>query len=92
MMLWRIRQLTSDEIYTEIGKRVGDLVADLTDVSKPADGNRIYRKNMDRERTAAAYADAKTVKLADLIHNAESIITSDANFAVTLICVKKRLF
>jgi len=82
---------TIEEIYSEFGDRVGNLVADLTDVSKPEDGNRAYRKTLDREHTAAAHADAKTVKLADLIHNAESIIASDPNFAITFMREKEAL-
>ena len=83
--------ITSDEIYLEFGKHVGDLVADLTDVSKPEDGNRAYRKNRDCEHIAAAHADAKTIKLADLIHNAESIITNDPNFAIIFMREKEAL-
>jgi len=83
--------ITSDEIFTKFGRRVGELVDDLTDVSQPEDGNREYRKNKDREHTAAAHPDAKTVKLADLIHNAESIIAADANFAVTFMREKEAL-
>jgi len=41
--------ITIDEIYSEFGERVGDLVDDLTDVSKPEDGNRAYRKQLDRK-------------------------------------------
>jgi len=80
-----------EEIYSEFGQRVGNLVADLTDVSKPEDGNRASRKEIDRKHTAAAHADAKTVKLADLIHNAESIVASDANFAVRFMSEKEAL-
>ncbi len=83
--------ITSDEIYSEFGERVGDLVADLTDVSRPEDGNRTYRKSMDCEHTAKAHADAKTIKLADLIHNAESIIINDPHFAIIFMREKEAL-
>lgn len=73
--------VTIENIYTEFGDRVGELVADLTDISKPEDGNRETRKRIDKAHTAMASADAKTIKLADLIHNAESIIAGDPNFA-----------
>ena len=61
--------------------RVAALVDDLTDVSKPEDGNRATRKELDRQHTAKASPDAKTVKLADLISNGKSIIKDDPNFA-----------
>jgi (p)ppGpp synthase/HD superfamily hydrolase len=69
------------EIKDEFGPRVAALVSDLTDVSKPEDGNRALRKELDRQHTAKASPDAKTVKLADLISNGKSIIKDDPNFA-----------
>tara|TARA_R110000796_G_scaffold86467_1_gene187064 strand:- start:1805 stop:2320 length:516 start_codon:yes stop_codon:yes gene_type:complete len=69
------------EIKDEFGPRVAALVSDLTDVSKPEDGNRALRKELDRQHTAEASPDAKTVKLADLISNGKSIIKDDPNFA-----------
>ena len=61
--------------------RVAELVDDLTDVSKPQDGNRATRKELDRQHTAKASPDAKTIKLADLISNSRSIMKDDPNFA-----------
>jgi len=61
--------------------RVAELVDDLTDVSKPEDGNRALRKELDRQHTAKASPDAKTIKLADLISNSRSIMKDDPNFA-----------
>ena len=61
--------------------RVVELVDDLTDVSKPQDGNRATRKELDRQHTAKASPDAKTIKLADLISNSHSIVKDDPNFA-----------
>ena len=48
---------------------------------RPQDGNRATRKELDRQHTAKASPDAKTVKLADLISNGKSIIKDDPNFA-----------
>ena len=62
-------------------RRVAELVDDLTDVSKPEDGNRATRKELDRQHTAKASPDAKTIKLADLISNSRSIMKDDPNFA-----------
>ena len=83
--------ITIEAIFEEFGDRAGRLVADLTDVSKPEDGNRKLRKQLDKEHTAAAHADAKTVKLADLIHNAESITAADVDFSVVFMREKEAL-
>lgn len=68
-------------IEAEFGADVTRLVAELTDVSKPEDGNRATRKAIDRAHTAAASARAKTVKLADLIDNGRDILAHDRHFA-----------
>jgi hypothetical protein len=57
------------------------LVEQLTDVSRPEDGNRAKRKAIDRAHTAKASPEAKTIKLADLIDNTRSIVELDPGFA-----------
>lgn len=74
-------ETTIDEIHTEFGSDVADLVGWLTDVSKSSDGNRALRKAIDREHTSQAPARAKTIKLADLISNSRSILEHDPAFA-----------
>jgi (p)ppGpp synthase/HD superfamily hydrolase len=69
----RIRQL--------FGQDVAALVDDLTNVSVPSDGNRAVRKQLDFDHTARASTRAKTIKLADLIHNMRSIADHDPDFA-----------
>jgi (p)ppGpp synthase/HD superfamily hydrolase len=76
-------ETTFAEIEDHFGREVKDLVEMLTDVSRPSDGNRAARKAIDRAHTAKASPQAKTVKLADLIDNARSILAHDQNFAVT---------
>jgi len=58
-----------------------DMVVELSDVSKPEDGNRAIRKAMDRDHLAGISDKAKTVKLADCIHNSISITKYDPDFA-----------
>jgi len=82
--------VTLAEIEVEFGADVAQLVSDLTDVSKPEDGNRRIRKALDREHTKSASANAKTVKLADLIDNARSITQHDPQFA-SVFMEEKRL-
>ena len=69
------------EIKDEFGPRVAALVSDLTDVSKPEDGNRAARKELDRQHSAQASPEAQTIKLADLISNSKSIMEHDPKFA-----------
>jgi (p)ppGpp synthase/HD superfamily hydrolase len=83
--------VTLDAIAERFGERVANLVAALTDISKPSDGNRAERKRIDREHLAQASSDAKTVKLADLIDNAASILERDPDFARIYIREKKLL-
>jgi (p)ppGpp synthase/HD superfamily hydrolase len=78
-------------IRAEFGSEVSDLVGWLTDVSRPDHGNRAARKAVDRAHTAAAPAEAQTVKLADLISNTRSIVAHDAKFAETYLAEKRLL-
>jgi (p)ppGpp synthase/HD superfamily hydrolase len=72
--------VTSEEIHAEFGPIVGALVDWLTDVSRPGDGNRRLRKNLDLHHTAKAPPAAKTIKLADLIDNTLTIAARDPDF------------
>jgi hypothetical protein len=72
---------TFGDLERAFGPAVRGLVAELTDVSKPSDGNRAVRKAIDRGHTARASPRAKTVKLADLIDNCRDICGHDARFA-----------
>ena len=73
--------VTIETIRAEFGPIVAMYVADLTDVSTIADGNRAVRKSIDLAHTAKACADAKTIKLADLLSNTASIVEHDPGFA-----------
>lgn len=73
------------------GVEIAELVEQLTDVSKPEDGNRMLRKRIDREHTAKASPAAKTIKLADLIDNTRSIAAHDPDFAKVYFAEKRLL-
>jgi len=73
--------ITHEDIEREFGPVVADLVEQLTDVSKPSDGNRKIRKAIDCRHTETASPRAKTIKLADLIDNACDITRHDPRFA-----------
>lgn len=84
-------QVELKDIYNVFGDSVGLMVKGLTDVSKPSDGNRAVRKEIDRQHLSIQSSDTKTIKLADLIHNSSSIIKYDPNFAKVFIAEKKLL-
>jgi (p)ppGpp synthase/HD superfamily hydrolase len=78
-------------ILEAFGPEVAELVAWLTDVSTPADGNRARRKAIDCAHSAKATPAAKTVKLADLIDNSRSILAHDPGFARLYLAEKRAL-
>ena len=78
-------------IQADFGDDVASLVSDLIDVSKPEDGNRVIRKEIDRIHTASASARAQTIKLADLIHNTADITKHDKDFAIVYLKEKELL-
>lgn len=84
-------ETTYEDILKEFGESIANLVEQLSDVSKPEDGNRAIRKEMDRVAYIGACDDAKTVKLADLISNTESITGHDRGFALTYMKEKEML-
>jgi (p)ppGpp synthase/HD superfamily hydrolase len=84
-------KITNDEIRKHFGDDVANLVSDLTDVSRPEDGNREARKKLDREHLAKADPRAKTVKLADMADNTKCIIKHDKDFAKVYLREKRLL-
>jgi len=72
---------TLEDIEGNFGLPVAELVEELSDVSKPSDGNRARRKAIDCDHSAQASPRAKTVKLADLIDNCTDITKHDPRFA-----------
>jgi len=80
-----------DVISAWFGQEVASYVFYLTDQSKPEDGNRAERKAIDRAHIAKAPPAAMTIKLADLIHNTETIVKYDPNFAKVYLEEKRLL-
>ena len=78
-------------IARQFGSVVASYVEQLTDVSRPEDGNRAARKAIDLAHTALASPQAHTIKLADLISNTRSIVDRDPVFAVTYLAEKRKL-
>ncbi len=80
-----------EDIERIFGKRVAQLVSEVTDVSKPTDGNRKTRKEIDRKHLEKASPEGQTIKLADLISNSHSIVQRDKNFAKVYLEEKEKL-
>ena len=72
---------TLGDLQKEFGDSTAKLVEQLTDISRPSDGNRVKRKEIDRLHTAQGSESAKTIKLADLIDNCQDITRHDPRFA-----------
>lgn len=70
-------------IRKAFGARTANLVAELTNTTPLSAGNRALRKELECQRLAGVSAEAQTIKLADLIDNASSIVTYDKEFAKT---------
>ena len=84
-------EATYDDVVVNFGVIIADLVNELTDVSKPEDGNRAVRKALDRAHLAKASADAQTIKLADIISNSKDIKENHPSFAKVYIPEMKAL-
>ena len=74
-------EVTIPQLHAYFGFRVMNLVHQVTDVSRPNDGNRKFRKARDRAHLAEADPSGASIKLADLISNTRSIVAHDPKFA-----------
>jgi (p)ppGpp synthase/HD superfamily hydrolase len=75
-------ELTKEDILTEFGPRVAEMVVALSDPPKVEGGpNRKARKALDRDRLSKASASVQTIKVADMIDNTESIVAHDPKLA-----------
>ena len=72
--------VTLRQIQIQFGSVVAEYVHYCTNVSEKKDGNRTFRKKMDADHFAMGPAESQTIKIADLISNAESIIKYDQKF------------
>ncbi|MFV1984739.1 MAG: HD domain-containing protein [Thiohalomonadales bacterium] len=82
---------TLGDIEHAFNVSITELVEELTEVSKSSDGNRAARKEIDRLHLAQASKRAKTIKLADLIHNCADIVHHDKKFAITFLAEMRAL-
>lgn len=74
-------QVTMDDLRRQFPADVCETVYWVTDISKPEDGNRAVRKEIDRQHYGRGTYWSKTLKLADIIDNSKDIVPHDENFA-----------
>ena len=72
--------VTFREIKDNFGSTVAEYVHYCTNVSEKDDGNRKFRKKMYADHFALGPAESQTIKVADLIHNSQTIIPHDQKF------------
>lgn len=82
--------VTKTQIEILVSPMVAELVMEVTDVSKPTDGNRAFRKAMDVRHLSHSSPRGASIKLADLIDNTESISKYDKDFAIVYLKEKAR--
>lgn len=83
--------VTEKQLRAEFGDVITDLVLEVTDKSKPEDGNRAKRKEIDAQHLSRASFAGASIKLADLISNTKSITQHDPNFARVYLKEKRRI-
>lgn len=84
-------EVTHEILLSTWPPRVVQFVMEVTDVSTPENGNRAFRKAMDREHLAKASPQGQTIKLADLISNTSSITKYDPGFSKVYLAEKRAL-
>jgi (p)ppGpp synthase/HD superfamily hydrolase len=74
-------EYTISDIIDRFGVKIARHVAAVTKPSKPEDGNRAVRKEMDRLHYVKGETLAQNVKLADIMSNSRNIVKEDPKFA-----------
>lgn len=74
--------VTLGVIRTFFGTQVASMVQDLTNVSRPEDGNRAIRKAIDRGHMTKASMESQFIKCADIMDNVKDFMLHDPQFAV----------
>ena len=79
------------DLDAEFGMEISNLVFWVTDTQTHADGNRATRKARECRKLSEAPPEAQTIKLADLIHNSQSIFQCDPKFALVYLKEKRAI-
>ena len=81
--------VTADDLSLNFGEQVAQLVLEVTDISRPQDGNRAARKKIDRDHLSSASIGGQNIKCADLISNTRTIVDFDNSFAAVYLVEKR---
>ena len=84
-------EVSIDDLRKKFSHEVVDLVVQLTNVSKPEDGNRGKRAEIERRRILHMPYLAKVIKLADMIDNCQGVIAHDPGFAKVYVLEKEHV-
>ena len=82
-----LHDVVEDTEYTLVhikeffNETIAQLVEEVSDPSKPSDGNRATRKQIDLDHLTLASKEGGIIKCADILHNCQSIFEYDPNFA-----------
>jgi (p)ppGpp synthase/HD superfamily hydrolase len=80
-----------EDLKQNFGMYIAGLVLEVTDVSRPEDGNRRVRKLIDQAHLEESSTNGATIKLADIISNTQDIMQHDPNFAKVYLKEKRAL-
>jgi (p)ppGpp synthase/HD superfamily hydrolase len=83
--------LQLEHLIAHMGPNVARIVVEVTDVSRPEDGNRRVRKAIDKAHLAKASPEGQTLKLADSLSNCQSFLKHDPHYAVFYLAEKRDL-
>lgn len=82
---------TLGDIAEHFGPEVAHLVFYTSEVSRPEDGLRADRKNLDREHYSCGPPRSQSIKLADMLDNLSNLTTLKPSFARTYLEEKRDL-
>ena len=83
--------ISHEILLDEFNEEIARIVDEVTDRSRPSDGNRAVRKEIDRKWIARASPGGKSVKLCDILSNTRSIVEHDKKFALVYLREKNLL-
>jgi (p)ppGpp synthase/HD superfamily hydrolase len=83
--------VTAQQVEEKFGAEVAKLVVELTKVTDAKDGPRKVRKEIERQRLSKVSPEAQTIKVADMLHNMESIVEYDPKFAKVFLTEMREL-
>ena len=85
------KDVTLEVIHERFGEIVAGYVFYTTEMSKKSDGDRSFRKEIDRRHYSKGSEFSQNIKLLDMIDNIPTIVLFDPKFSMTYINEKLQL-